>query len=221
VPTSLAAQVDSAYGGKTGVDLPAAKNYVGAYHQPAGVLVDSATLATLPAAELGAGFAEVLKTALIAGGGLWERVAADDPIDVELITACIRCKLAIVAQDEHDDGRRQVLNLGHTVGHAIETATGYDRFRHGEAVGLGLLAALELSGQTELRATAAELLAAHGLPTSVDGLDAVAVIEASRRDKKRVGPSVPFVLVDAPGAVRHGASVDPDELEAAVAALCR
>jgi shikimate kinase/3-dehydroquinate synthase len=107
------------------------------------------------------------------------------------------------------------------VGHAIETATGYDRFRHGEAVGLGLLAALELSGQTELRATAAELLAAHGLPTSVDGLDAVAVIEASRRDKKRVGPSVPFVLVDAPGAVRHGASVDPDELEAAVAALCR
>jgi shikimate kinase/3-dehydroquinate synthase len=221
VPTTLAAQVDSAYGGKTGIDLPAAKNYVGAYHQPAGVLVDPAALATLPEPELAAGYAEVLKTALIAGGALWRRVAADEPVDEETIFECVRCKLAIVAADEHDGGRRQVLNLGHTVGHAIETATGYTRYRHGEAVGLGLLAALELSGQGELREQVAGLLAAHGLPTRSEGVDPAAVLDASRRDKKRVGPSVPFVLVDAPGAVRHGAEVGPAELEAAVAALCR
>ena len=221
VPTTLAAQVDSAYGGKTAIDLPAAKNYVGAFHQPAGVVVDPATLATLPPAEQGAGYAEVLKTALIAGGSLWQRIADDAPIDDRVITDCIRCKLAIVAADEHDDGRRQVLNLGHTVGHAIETATGYTRYRHGEAVGLGLLAALELSGQDELRAQVAGLLASHGLPTHSDGLDPAAVVAASQRDKKRFGASVPFVLVDAPGDVRHGAAVDPARLEAAVEALCR
>jgi shikimate kinase/3-dehydroquinate synthase len=114
-----------------------------------------------------------------------------------------------------------VLNLGHTVGHAIETATGYSRFRHGEAVGLGLLAALELSGQGELRERVAALMAAHGLPTRGEGLDPAAVIEASRRDKKRRGEEVPFVLVDAPGAVRHGVRVAGEDLEAAVAALCR
>jgi shikimate kinase/3-dehydroquinate synthase len=221
VPTTLAAQVDSAYGGKTGIDLVAAKNYVGAYHQPAGVIVDPATLDTLPSAELGAGYAEVLKTALIAGGTLWERIAADAPLDERMIFDCVRCKLAIVAADEHDGGRRQVLNLGHTVGHALETATGYARYRHGEAVGLGLLAALELSGQGALRDQVAELLARHGLPTRSAGVEVAAVLDASRRDKKRLGEHVPFVLVDAPGSVRYGAEVAPGELAAAVAALCR
>jgi shikimate kinase/3-dehydroquinate synthase len=221
VPTSLVAQVESAYGGKTGVDLAEAKNYVGAYHQPAGVVVDPAVLGTLPAAELGAGYAEIVKTALIAGGALWRRIAADEAVDERVIFECVRCKLAVVAADEHDAGRRQVLNLGHTVGHALETATGYGRYRHGEAVGLGLLVALELSGQTALRAQVAELFARHGLPTRTEGVDPAAVIDASRRDKKRVGDSVPFVLVDAPGAVRYGAEVAPGELEAAVAALCR
>ena len=102
VPTTLVAQVDSAYGGKTGVDLPAAKNYVGAYHQPAGVLVDPDTLVTLPAAELAAGWVEVLKTALIAGGDLWERVAAGGEVDERTILACARTKLAVVAADERD-----------------------------------------------------------------------------------------------------------------------
>jgi shikimate kinase/3-dehydroquinate synthase len=221
VPTTLAAQVDSAYGGKTGVDLPEGKNYVGVYHQPAGVLVDPATLATLPAAELSAGYAEVIKTALIAGGTLWERIAADRPIDDALIFDCARCKLAIVAEDERDDGRRQVLNLGHTVAHAIETATDYRRYRHGEAVGLGLLAALALSGKDGLRAQVGELLAAHGLPTRAEGIDPAAVIQATKRDKKRLTASVPFVLVDAPGAVRHGAEVTGEQLEAALKELCR
>jgi shikimate kinase/3-dehydroquinate synthase len=220
VPTTLAAQVDSAYGGKTGVDIPEGKNYVGAFHQPAGVLVDPATLATLPAAEQSAGYAEVIKTALIAGGSLWERIAADAPIDDGVIFDCARTKLAIVAEDELDDGRRQVLNLGHTVAHAIETVTEYRRYRHGEAVALGLLAALELSEQQELRAQVAELLGAHGLPTHAEGLDVAAVAAATQRDKKRVGESVPFVLLDAPGAVRPGGQVGGERLQAAIAGIC-
>ena len=203
VPTTLVAQVDSAYGGKTGVDLPEAKNYVGAYHQPAGVLVDPDTLATLPAAELAAGWVEVLKTALIAGGELWERVAAGGEVDERTILACARTKLAVVAADERDGGRRQVLNLGHTVGHAIETATGYARYRHGEAVGLGLLAALRLSGREDLRAQVRELLLARGLPVTLDGagIEVEEIVAATARDKKRLGAHVPFVLVRAPGEV--------------------
>ena len=219
VPTTIVAQVDSAYGGKTGVDLPKAKNYVGAYHQPAGVLADPATLDTLPAPERAAGYAEVVKTALIAGGALWERVAAGAPVDEGIVLACARTKLRVVAADERDTGRRQVLNLGHTVGHAIETATGYARYRHGEAVGLGLLAALRLSGRDALRDQVEELLAHAGLPTRLDGVDAEAVAAATARDKKRVGADVPFVLVHAPGDVRHGVPVDPRDLRAAVTEL--
>ena len=216
------AQVDSAYGGKTGVDLPEAKNYVGAYHQPAAVVVDTATLATLPAPELAAGYAEVVKTALIAGGALWERVAGGEPVDAGVVHACALAKLRVVAADERDGGPRQVLNLGHTVGHALETVTGYARLRHGEAVGLGLLAALRLSGQDELRDRVRELLDAAGLPTTIDGIDPDAVVAATARDKKRTGAEpVGLVLVDAPGAVRFGVPVDQRDLRAAVAELQR
>ncbi len=221
VPTTLVAQVDSAYGGKTGVDLAEAKNYVGAYHQPAAVIVDPDTLATLPAAEVSAGYAEVVKTALIAGGGLWEAVRGGvDPASPEVILACARAKLRIVAQDERDSGARQVLNLGHTVGHAIETVTGYARYRHGEAVALGLLAALRLSSQPALRDEVAALLTEHGLPVSLDGVDPDAVVMATARDKKRLGNGpVPFVLLDGPGAARAGCPVEPRELIAAVREL--
>jgi shikimate kinase / 3-dehydroquinate synthase len=221
VPTTLVAQVDSAYGGKTGVDLPEAKNYVGAYHQPAGVLVDPDLLATLAPAELAAGWVELLKTALIAGGSLWQRVAADEPLDEGMILACARTKLAVVAADERDGGRRQVLNLGHTVGHAIETASGYGHYRHGEAVGLGLLAALRLSGQQELREQVRGLLARHDLPVTLAGAGVDGVLQALRRDKKRVGASVPFVLLSAPGEVRIGCEVPPEELRAAVQELAQ
>ena len=172
VPTTLVAQVDSAYGGKTGVDLPEAKNYVGAYHLPSAVVADTETLVTLPAEEMAAGFVEVAKTALIAGGWLWERVRVLEELDPaklgDVIFACARTKLEIVASDERDSGRRAVLNLGHTVGHAIETASGYERYRHGEAVGLGLLATLRLSGADELRDEVRDLLDRHGLPTRLD-----------------------------------------------------
>ena len=225
VPTTLVAQVDSAYGGKTGVDLPDAKNYVGAFHQPRAVLVDTATLDTLPAGERAAGLAEVVKTALIAGGPLWDSVRSGlggwAMVPDEVIFACARAKLAVVAADERDGGRRQVLNLGHTIGHAIETATGYGLYRHGEAVALGLLAALRLSERPDLRDEVGDLLAEAGLPTGLGpGVDVDAVLGAVRRDKKRLGEGpVPFVLVDAPGTVHHGVAVAPDAVRAAVQEL--
>ena len=219
VPTTLVAQVDSAYGGKTGVDLPRAKNYVGSYHQPAGVIVDPEVLRTLPAVEYSAGWVEVLKTALIAGGPLWESVAGAGEVDEQAIFECVRTKLAVVADDERDGGRRQVLNLGHTVGHAIETVTGFTRYRHGEAVALGLLAALRLSGQDQLRARVAALLDERGLALSAPGLSAEEIVAAIAHDKKRLAGDVPFVLVRAPGEVEHGCHVDPAALLAAVTEL--
>jgi len=220
VPTTLVAQVDAAYGGKTGVDLPEGKNYVGAYHQPAVVVADPGVLRTLPPEELAAGHAEVIKTALIAGGELWERVRAGAGIDPDVVLACARTKLRVVAADERDEGPRQVLNLGHTVAHAIETATGYRRYLHGQAVALGLLAALRLSGAAELHDEVRGLLAARGLPTTLEGVSAEAVVEATKRDKKRRGEDgVPFVLAQQPGQVRTGCAVGDDELLAAVAEL--
>jgi shikimate kinase/3-dehydroquinate synthase len=219
VPTTVVAQVDSAYGGKTGVDLPQAKNYVGAYHQPAAVHVVPSTLETLPARERAAGYAEVVKTALIAGGSLWDAVRAGARDDPDTVLACARTKLRIVAADERDAGLRQVLNLGHTVAHALETVTGYQRLLHGEAVALGLLAALRLSGQDALRDEVGELLAAAGLPPSVSGVDAAEVVRATRMDKKRVAQQVPFVLVEAPGRVTPGHGVEDHDLLRAVQEL--
>jgi shikimate kinase/3-dehydroquinate synthase len=219
VPTTLVAQVDSAYGGKTGVDLPEGKNYVGAYHQPAAVLCDPGALETLPAEELAAGYAEVVKTALIAGGQLWARVRQGGEVDARTIMGCVRTKLAVVAADERDAGRRQVLNLGHTVGHAIEAATEYSRYRHGEAIAIGLLAALRLSGRDALYAELAELLGSRGLPVRFSGASVEDVLALAERDKKRVGGKVPFVLVEAPGEVTPGHEVSAAELRAVVEEL--
>jgi shikimate kinase/3-dehydroquinate synthase len=223
-PTTLVAQVDSAYGGKTGVDLPEAKNYVGAFHQPIAVLADPTVLATLPGEELAAGFVEVLKTGLIAGGELWERVQQIEVLDPDVlgdvIFECARTKIAIVADDERDSGQRAVLNLGHTVGHAIEAVTGYSRYRHGEAVGLGLLAALRLSGADALRTEVEGLLASHGLPVSLDPVVSVDdVMDAIGRDKKRTSEGLGFVLLEEPGQPRWGESVEPDRVRAAIEEL--
>jgi shikimate kinase / 3-dehydroquinate synthase len=221
VPTTLVAQVDSSIGGKTGVDLAEAKNYVGAFHQPSAVIADPATLETLPPQELAAGYAEVVKTGLIAGGALWDRLEhGAEPTDPDVIAACAHVKVRIVSQDERDTGLRQVLNLGHTVAHAIETATGYARYRHGEAVGLGLLAELRLSGADDLRAQVEDMLRATGLPTQLEGTDVDAVIYATGRDKKRTaaGP-VPFVLCSTPGRARTGQTVEPADLRSALQEL--
>ena len=178
---------------------------------PIAVLADPTTLATLPAEELAAGFVEVVKTALIAGDPLWERVRGDRrswtrPALADVIFDCARTKIEVVAADERDSGRRAVLNLGHTVGHAIEAATGYSRYRHGEAVGLGLLAALRLSGADGLRSEVEGLLASHGLPVSLDagGRGRRASLEAMGRDKKRTSEGLGFVLHRASRASRAG-----------------
>jgi shikimate kinase/3-dehydroquinate synthase len=224
VPTTLVAQVDSAYGGKTGVDLPEGKNLAGAYHLPAAVVSDTATLATLPAPELAAGFVEVLKTGLLAGGSLWKRVRGLDSLDPadldDVVFACARYKCEVVAADERDGGRRHVLNLGHTVGHAIEAATGYERYRHGEAVGLGLLAALRLSDAPALRDEVEVALARHELPTRLgSGTDVDAILDPLQRDKKRTAAGVGFVLLSEPGEPRTGQLVDPGRVRAAVEEL--
>ena len=216
VPTSLVAQVDAAYGGKTGVDLPEGKNYAGVYHQPSAVLCDPAALDTLPAEEHAAGYAEVVKTALVAGGRLWALVRQGGEVSEEVILGCARTKVDVVTDDERDAGRRQVLNLGHTVAHAIETATGYARYRHGEAVGIGLLCALRLSGRDALREEVAGLLGARGLPLAFAGAQPQDVAALCDRDKKRAGGRVPFVLVEAPGEVTGGHVVPSGELLAAI-----
>ncbi len=224
VPTTLVAQVDSAYGGKTGVDLPEGKNYAGAYQLPAGVLADTATLGTLPPQELAAGFVEALKTGLLAGGALWERVRSIEQLDpddlADVVFACARYKCAIVAADERDSGLRNVLNLGHTVGHAIEAASDYSRYRHGEAISIGLLAALRLSEAPALRDECEAILSRFGLPVRLDPAIAIEdVLDALQRDKKRTAAGVGFVLLPEPGQPRTGQLVDPDKVRAAVEEL--
>jgi shikimate kinase/3-dehydroquinate synthase len=224
VPTTLVAQVDSAYGGKTGVDLPEGKNYAGAYHLPAAVIADTGALATLPALELAAGFVEALKTGLLAGGALWERVRAIEalhPGDLDdVVFACARYKCEVVAADERDSGPRVALNLGHTVGHAIEAATGYKRYRHGEAIALGLLAALRLSDAAALREETERILRGHALPVRLDpDVDVDAVLDALQRDKKRTAEGVGFVLLTEPGKPRVGQLVDPARVRSAVEEL--
>ncbi|MBJ7457865.1 MAG: bifunctional shikimate kinase/3-dehydroquinate synthase [Thermoleophilaceae bacterium] len=225
VPTSLVAQVDSAYGGKTGVDLPAAKNYAGAYHQPDGVLVDTNALIDLPRPELVAGWAEVIKTALISGGRLWKKVSGGvdfkEPVDPWIVFECARTKLKVVAADERDQNVRQILNLGHTIGHAIETVAGYGTLRHGEAVSIGLAGALRLSGNDALREEVIAVSKQAGLPVKAKGLPLDTVLDVIRLDKKRVGAGVPFVLIKEPGNVTPGHLVPAADLEAAVKELLR
>ena len=224
VPTTVVAQVDSAYGGKTGVDLPQGKNYVGAYHLPAAVIADWATIATLPPAELAAGFVEVLKTGLLAGGDLWEGVRAIGAGELAaqswVAFACARYKCEVVAADERDAGLRQVLNLGHTVGHAIEAASGYRRYRHGEAIGLGLLATLRLSGAPDLRHEVAAWLGRHGLPAGLDR--SVGIERGAGGDRARQEADLrrgPLVLLEHPGLPRTGQVLEPDKVEAAIEEL--
>jgi len=226
VPTTLVAQVDSAYGGKTGVDLPEGKNYVGAFHLPSVVITDVDTLRTLPSEELTAGMAEVIKTALLAGGELWDEVLELQPGEIvdrsDLIYACARYKCRIVAADERDTGLRAVLNFGHTVGHAIESATGYERYRHGEAVALGLLAALRLSDAPGLREQVLAWNRRQGLPVELDpSIDIDAVLDAVQYDKKKTSRGVGFVLLPEPGEPEIDCLVDTDQVRDSIKELIK
>ena len=211
VPTTLLAQVDAAVGGKTGVNLPEGKNLVGAFHQPLAVVADTATLATLPGRELRAGLGEVVKYGFIADVAVLdlleqraeEVLAGDEALLAELVRRSIAVKAAVVAGDEREAGRRALLNYGHTIGHAIESLTGYGIYRHGEAVGLGMVAAARLGerlgvSEAGLAARTVAVLELLGLPTGGVALDPGQVWAVLARDKK-VSAGVRFVLCRRPG----------------------
>jgi 3-dehydroquinate synthetase/shikimate kinase len=210
VPTTLVGQVDAAIGGKTAMNLPAGKNLVGAFHWPARTLIDPALLSTLPERQRAEGMAEVVKTGLLVGEPLWELP------DAELVRRCAAYKTAICIRDPHERGVRAVLNLGHTFAHALEAAAAYDAVSHGQAVALGLLAALRLSDQPDLVGEVQRILDPR--PVRVDRERAWAAL---RRDKKGVGGRPKLVLLDAPGRPRHGVELPDDDVRGALDALIR
>ncbi|HET7541310.1 MAG TPA: 3-dehydroquinate synthase [Polyangiaceae bacterium] len=214
IPTTLLAMVDASVGGKTGVDLASAKNAVGAFWQPSAVLCDVQYLNTESRRGFISGLAEVVKTALIGDPELFEllernaeRVVARDPeLSAELVRRSVRVKARIVSFDQRESGLRAVLNLGHTVGHALEAQAGYSALSHGEAVSLGLVAALRLGetlGQTpaELRERTLTLLQRLGLPATLSGQPLADAVNLLGHDKKRAGSSVKFVFARALGRV--------------------
>jgi len=216
LPTTLLAQVDAAIGGKTAVDLPAAKNSVGLFHDPAAVFADTDVLATLPPEELRSGLAEVVKAALLGDPGLLDRVErelprllAGDPEALEpVVAAAAALKVRIVESDPREGGRRRLLNLGHTLGHALESALGYRGLRHGEAVAYGILFALRLAearGPGWLRPEAGErvraLLGRMELPPlPADGLDPDDLLRRIERDKKARETGLAWVLPASAGS---------------------
>jgi shikimate kinase/3-dehydroquinate synthase len=213
-PTTLLAMVDASVGGKTGVDLENAKNAVGAFWQPLGVLCDPSLEATEPVRGYVSALAEVVKTALIGDAALLdvldsqlERVRARDPeLVAELVRRSVRVKARVVGLDERESGPRAMLNLGHTVGHALEAQGGYERLTHGEAVSLGLVAALRIGeklGQTSaaLRERVTALLSRLGLPTDLAKEPVVQAVEHIGHDKKRSGKRLRFVVARDPGRV--------------------
>jgi len=223
VPTSLLAMVDSSVGGKTGFDRPQGKNLVGAFHQPRFVLCDVDTLATLPVEERIAGLAEVVKAAWLEGerdvAALEqdaEALRAGDPAATErAIRRSVRTKARVVMADEHESGLRMSLNLGHTVGHALEAAAGFGALRHGEAVALGMVAAMrvgrslrQLDEASVVRCIA--LLDRLGLPTDLDRRLDDEVFGYVGADKKRAGATVRFVVPGPPGSHR----IEPIALDA-------
>jgi len=211
VPTTLLAMVDASVGGKTGVDLGAGKNLVGAFHQPRAVVADVGFLETLPDRERIAGLAEVVKCGFIADPGLLDLLEQSGAAltvaqHEEVITRAVRVKAEVVVSDETESGRRAILNFGHTVGHALEAASGYGLL-HGEAVALGMVAALDLGvalgiGAPTLAARARSLLANLGLPVDYERRFDAQAQAGITVDKKRRGTTIRFVFVPVPGETR-------------------
>ena len=198
-PTTLLSMVDASVGGKVGVDLPQGKNLVGAFKTPRLVLADLDTLATLPRAEVAAGLAEVVKAGLIDDRELFERLELDGPEPLAWsIARAVAVKQRVVEEDPYEHGRRAVLNLGHTFGHAIETISGYG-LRHGECVAIGMVAAARLGARLGMTPTSLEdrlraLLTRLDLPTAASGLDPDAVYAAMFVDKKKAGGKLRFIV---------------------------
>jgi 3-dehydroquinate synthase len=240
VPTTLLAMVDAAIGGKTGVNHAGGKNLIGAFHQPRLVLIDPTTLATLPEREFRAGMAEVIKYGVIGDADLFaqlEGAAQRDPAGAlasieavgpsllqSLLERSAAAKARVVAADEHEGGLRAILNYGHTLGHAVETLCGYGTWLHGEAVGLGMLAAGEIAVAMGLWSQADQerqraLVAAAGLPLRWPDLNPEAVLLCLQGDKKVRDGRVRFVLPTAVGAVEIRDDVMPATIRAALAKL--
>jgi 3-dehydroquinate synthase len=228
VPTTLLAQVDSAIGGKTGVNHPLGKNLIGAFHPPSLVVADPVVLETLPRREFRAGLYEVVKYGVISEPSLLDRMrgtlpaifARDSEALVPLVSASCQIKAAVVSADERESGLRRILNFGHTVGHALEAVTKYKRFRHGEAVGYGMLAALELGitrGITPrpLGEEVDRLIAQLGPLPSVADISTQEVLDAIKRDKKVVNGTLHFVAAAERGQTTELTDVTEKELKAA------
>lgn len=224
VPTTLLAQVDSSVGGKTGVDLPEGKNLLGTFHQPVQVMSDPRFLSTLPDEQFRQGMAEVIKSAIIGDEVLWkfvenssESIKRRDPEALlRIISASCLLKSRVVQADEKESGHRRVLNLGHTVGHALEKLTGY-RLRHGDCVAAGMIAAASLSlrlgmmqpGEVERIRNVCET---WEMPVTIPrSIDPAAIIEAIRADKKRIGEKLHFILPLRIGKVMEYTEIDKDE----------
>lgn len=238
VPTTLLAQVDSSVGGKTGVNHPLGKNMIGAFYQPACVIADTAVLHSLPERELRAGLAEVLKYGLIGDAGFFhwldqqcQALLAQEPAELAhaIETSC-RHKAAIVARDEREGGVRALLNLGHTFGHAIETATGYTSLLHGEAVAIGMVMAADLSwrlGWLDLADAqrVRQVVEKFGLPVCPPAdIKKQRFLELMAADKKVQDGAIRFVLLKAIGRAVLEKSADPQQLERTLLAgpdLCR
>jgi 3-dehydroquinate synthase len=212
VPTTLLSMVDSSVGGKTGFNRPRGKNLVGTFYQPKFVLCDVDTLSTLPDAERIAGLAEVVKSAWLDGEAsvsqLEEDAEAlmhgDSDATIRAVRMSVKLKSRIVHEDEHESGRRMLLNLGHTVGHGLEAASDYRGIRHGEGVALGMIAAMRVAqalgrGRAEETARLTRLLEQLGLPTDLDERLNTRALEFIGSDKKRRGDSIHFIVPRLPG----------------------
>ncbi len=230
VPTTLLAQVDSSVGGKVAINLPGAKNMVGAFWQPSGVLIDTDVLRTLPPREFRAGLAEVVKYGVILDAPLFEYLERHAELLVQRDPSALRhvihrsCQLKadVVARDERETtGLRAVLNYGHTFGHALETLTGYQELLHGEAVAMGMMCAARLARRMRrvddaFVARQRALLAALGLPVDPPPLDTEQVLAAMARDKKTAHGRLRFVLPTRLGHVELVGDVDPRDVRAAL-----
>lgn len=234
IPTTLLSQVDSSVGGKTGINHPLGKNMIGAFHQPEAVLIDTATLQTLPPREVSAGLAEVIKYGLIRDepflswleGAITDLVGLQPEALAEAIHRSCACKAEVVALDEREGGLRAILNLGHTFGHAIETFAGYGNWLHGEAVGTGMLMAADLSVRLGLVAPAdAEragvLIGRARLPEKApEGMTPEDFLTLMAVDKKNVDGNLRLVLLRALGDALVTSDVNSDSLQATLEAFC-
>ena len=229
VPTTLLAQVDSAIGGKVGVNHPLGKNLIGAFYQPNAVIIDPLVLGTLPRREFRAGLYEVIKYGMTSSASLFGRVARDRKAIfareteslLPILSESCRIKAAVVTADEREAGPRRILNFGHTAGHALEAVTKFRRFRHGEAVGYGMLVAAELAVARGALADAdrqalAELIASLGPLPPIADLSSTAILEAIQHDKKVVAGTLHFVLPTAIGATAIVDDVKEAELRRAL-----